>query len=40
MEMKKCVLCARPRSENHIRICDYCQEKMVDDMFETWGIEF
>jgi len=32
MEMKKCVLCARPRTKNSIRICDYCQKRIIDEM--------
>jgi len=37
MEMKKCVLCARPRNEIQIRICDVCQERIVDEMIsESW----
>ena len=32
MEMKKCTLCARPRTKNEIRICDHCQKRIVDEM--------
>lgn len=38
METKlKCKLCNRKRNVNHIRICDFCQYRMVNEMFESYG---
>ena len=36
MEMKKCFICRGKRTNDHIRVCDKCQSRMVDEMLE-WG---
>jgi len=36
MELKKCTLCPRPRTLNHIRICDVCQQRIVNDFVEAY----
>lgn len=36
MEMKKCVLCARPRTKNEIRMCDVCQQRIVNEFVDAY----